>query len=88
VRDRHGEHVKLSRFSAGVEGVPSVLRRMDNIDRIPVRDLKRSRIWVDAKIMAYNFRPFYAYCRRAGVGALVAFILKDVWGHGKLLLAS
>lgn len=61
------EYTWLSRFRAGVEGVPSVLRRMYNIDRIPVRGLNRSRIWVDAKIMAYNFRAFYAYCRRAGL---------------------
>lgn len=81
------EHVKLSRFRAGVEGVPLVLRRMYNIDRIPVRSLKRSRLWVDAKIMGYNFRAFYAYCRRAGVQSFADFIYKVIWSYRRALLA-
>lgn len=82
------EHIRLSRFRAGVEGVPSVLRRMYNIDRIPVRGLNRSRIWVDAKIMAYNFRAFYAYCRRAGLQLLTDFITRVVWNYRRMLLAN
>lgn len=82
------EHTRLSRFRAGVEGVPSVLRRMYNIDRIPVRGLNRSRIWVDAKIMAYNFRAFYAYCMRSGLQPLVDFTARAVWNFRQALLAS
>jgi len=82
------EHIRLSRFRAGVEGVPSVLRRMYNIDRIPVRGLNRSRIWVDAKIMAYNFRAFYAYCRRAGLQLLTDYFIKVVWNCRRMLLAN
>lgn len=82
------EHIRLSRFRAGVEGVPSVLRRMYNIDRIPVRGLNRSRIWVDAKIMAYNFRAFYAYCRRSGLQLLADYFIKVVWNCRRMLLAN
>lgn len=55
---------ELAAFRAGVEGVPSVLRRRYDIDAIPVRGLKRSRIWVNCKIMAYNFISFFEYCKR------------------------
>lgn len=82
------EHIRLSRFRAGVEGVPSVLRRMYNIDRIPVRGLNRSRTWVDAKIMAYNFRAFYAYCRRSGLQLLADYFIKVVWNCRRMLLAN
>lgn len=55
---------ELAAFRAGVEGVPSVLRRKYEIDHIPVRGLNRSRIWVNCKIMAYNFMSFFSYCRQ------------------------
>jgi hypothetical protein len=82
------EHTRLARFRAGVEGVPSVLRRMYNIDRIPVRGLRRSRIWVDAKIMACNFRSFYACCRKAGLQSLADFIDELIWNRRKAFVAS
>jgi len=55
---------ELAAFRAGVEGVPSVLRRKYAIDNIPVRGLNRSRIWMHCKIMAYNFKSFFGYCKR------------------------
>lgn len=82
------EHTRLARFRAGVEGVPSVLRRMYDIDRIPVRGLRRSRIWVDAKIMACNFRSFYAYCQKVGLQSLADFIYELVWNLRTALVAS
>ena len=64
-REKMGEarFKELAAFRAGVEGVPSVLRRKYAIDHIPVRGLRRSRIWVSCKIMAYNFKSFFGYCR-------------------------
>ena len=65
-RDKMGEarFQELAAFRAGVEGVPSVLRRKYAIDDIPVRGLNRSKVWVNCKIMAYNFKSFFGYCRR------------------------
>lgn len=65
-REKMGEarFKELAAFRAGVEGVPSVLRRKYVIDKIPVRGLSRSRIWVHCKIMAYNFKSFFGYCKR------------------------
>ena len=65
-RAKMGEprYQELAAFRAGVEGIPSVLRRKYAIDHIPVRGLKRSRIWVNCKIMAYNFMSVFGYCRR------------------------
>ncbi len=66
---------EMAAFRAGVEGVPSVLRRKYAIDDIPVRGLKRSRIWVNCKIMAYNFMSFFGYCKReAKKGETLAFL--------------
>lgn len=65
-RTRHGtpEHQALADFRAGVEGVPSVLRRVYRVDELPVRGLIRARMWDGFKVMAYNFRSYYSYLKR------------------------
>lgn len=64
------EHQMLADFRAGAEGIPSVLRRVYGFDDIPVRGLKRSRIWSHFKLMAHNFKSFYSYFKRTGAGPL------------------
>lgn len=54
-------HKELSNYRAGIEGIPSVLRRVFHIDHIPVRGFVRSKIWVNAKVMALNFKMFWKY---------------------------
>lgn len=63
VRSQMGSerHKELSNFRAGAEGIPSALRRGYGIDRIPVRGFVRSKIWIRAKIMAYNFKSLLRY---------------------------
>lgn len=63
-------HQALADFRAGVEGVPSVLRRVYRIDDLPVRGLVRTRIWDHFKVMAYNFKSYYRYCKRSGASPL------------------
>ena len=61
-RDRNTEEFKkMSRFRNGVETIPSILRRKYQIDRMPVRGLKRERFWFGCKIGALNFRKFCKY---------------------------
>ncbi len=60
------EHQILVDFRAGAEGIPSVLRRVYGLDNIPVRGLKRSRIWGHFKLMVHNFKSFYSYFKRTG----------------------
>ncbi len=60
------KHQTLADFRAGAEGIPSVLRRVYGFDDIPVRGLKRSRIWGHFKLMAHNFKSFYSYFKRNG----------------------
>ncbi len=69
---------ELAAFRAGVEGIPSVLRRRYAIDHIPVRGLKRSKIWVNCKIMAYNFVSVFGYCRRKAKEERVSTFLTRV----------
>src|SRR5699024_2396420 len=52
-------HKELSHYSAGIEGIPSILRRVFHIDHIPVRGHVRLKIWVHAKVMALNFKMFW-----------------------------
>mgnify|MGYP001333524842 CR=1 FL=1 len=56
---------ELADFRVGVEGVPSLLRRAYNVDRIPLRGLLRRGIWVHSKIMAFNFKSFFACFKKA-----------------------
>lgn len=64
------EHQALGDFRAGVEGIPSVLRRVYSIDALPVRGLIRTRVWDHFKIIAYNFKAVYRYFRRCGASPL------------------
>ena len=71
-------HQAFGDFPNGVEGLPSVLRQVYGIDKVLVRGLTRSRIWDHGKVMAFNFRSFFEYCRKNGVSALsssLVFIL-------------
>jgi len=66
----------LADFRAGVEGVPSVLRRAYDIDGPPVRGLVPTSLWDHFKVMAYNFRSYYRYYQKTGLkGPSFAFIL-------------
>lgn len=49
-------HKQLANYRAGVEGVPSVLKRVHNVDNIPIRGQVRSKIWIFASIIAQNFK--------------------------------
>ncbi|MBS7531698.1 hypothetical protein IC619_014530 [Hazenella sp. IB182353] len=39
----------LACFRGGVEGIPSVLRRTWGVDRLPIRGLLRSKMWIGLK---------------------------------------
>ncbi len=65
-----GWHRVLAAFRAGVEGVPSVLRRAYDIDGPPIRGLVRTATWDHLKVIAFKFRSFFRYCQRTGTEAL------------------
>jgi len=48
------EYQELARKRAGIEGIPSVLRRRYKIDHLPVRGKVRSKVWLGFKISAIN----------------------------------
>jgi hypothetical protein len=43
------EYKELARKRAGIEGIPSVLRRRYKIDHLPVRGLIRVKVWLGFK---------------------------------------
>ena len=48
------EYQELARKRAGIEGIPSVLRRRYKIDHLPVRGEVRLKVWLGFKISAIN----------------------------------
>ena len=84
------EHRRLGDFRAGVEGVPSVFRRVYHVDSIPVRGLIRSRVWHHFKVMAYNFKSCLGYLKKAGAASpLFSFITRFLsagcrWGTNSI----
>jgi len=48
------EYQELAKKRAGIEGIPSVLRRKYKIDHLPVRGEVRSKVWLGFKISAIN----------------------------------
>ena len=65
------EYIELTNQRAGVEGIPSVLRRRYKIDTMPIRGLLRSKLWVGFKIAAYNFKKLLAQIVKTGSIALI-----------------
>ena len=48
------KYQELARKRAGIEGIPSALRRRYKIDHLPVRGLIRVKVWLGFKISAIN----------------------------------
>ena len=61
------EYIKLTNKRAGVEGIPSVIRRKYQVDAMPVRGLLRSKIVFGFKIGAYNFNKLLRYLKKKGI---------------------
>lgn len=61
------EYIKLTNKRAGVEGIPSVIRRKYKVDAMPVRGLLRSKILFSFKIGAYNFNKLLKYLKKKGI---------------------
>lgn len=61
------EYIQLTNKRAGVEGIPSVIRRKYQVDSMPVRGLLRSKLWFSFKIGAYNFNKLLRYLGKKGV---------------------
>lgn len=52
---------ELADFRNGVEAIPSLLRRKYNVDKIPVRGKKATRLFFGFKIAALNFKKLLSY---------------------------
>jgi len=48
------EYQELARKRAGIEAIPSILRRRYKIDHLPVRGLVRVKVYLGFKISAIN----------------------------------
>lgn len=57
-------HKQLANYRAGIEGTPSVLKRVHNVDNIPIRGQVRSKIWIFASVIAQNFKRCTKHLRK------------------------
>ena len=69
------EYIEIINQRAGVEGIPSVLRRRYKIDNMPIRGLLRSKLWVGFKIAAYNFKKLLVNLLKNTAYALIKFFI-------------
>ena len=68
------EYIKLANQRAGIEGIPSVLRRRYKIDTMPIRGLLRSKLWFGFKIAAYNFKKLLKQFLESGIDCFLNII--------------
>lgn len=62
-----GEEYKLfARLRNGVETIPSILKNVYHVNRMPVRGRIRSKFFLGSKIAALNFRKLLGYRRGTG----------------------
>ena len=55
------DFLQFTNFRNGVEGIPSVLRRAYNVDRIPFRGLVRKKHSLGIKLTAINSKRTIKY---------------------------
>jgi hypothetical protein len=53
------EFVELTNQRAGVEGLPSIFRRVYNVDSMPVRGELRSKFYFGFKVLASNVKKLF-----------------------------
>ncbi|WP_304519787.1 transposase [Clostridium estertheticum] len=69
------EYIELINQRAGVDGIPSVLRRRYKIDNIPIRGLLRSKLWVGFKFAAYDFKKLLVNILKNTADASIKFFI-------------
>jgi hypothetical protein len=71
---RTKEYLSTANKRAGVEGVPSVLRRRHHIDALPVRGLVRSKLWYGLKIGAINMKRLMKGIEKGKFSSFISLI--------------
>jgi hypothetical protein len=79
------EYQQLAAKRAGIEGIPSVLRRKYSIDYLPVRGLVRSSVWFGLKIGAINAIRMLGRVKRHRRQRLKTRLSQCLLSHGEFL---
>jgi len=66
IRAKQGteRHKELANFRAGVEGVPSALKRNYDLEHLPTRGDVRPKIWITCSIIAQNFKSCVKHIKK------------------------
>jgi hypothetical protein len=72
------QYQEIASKRAGVEGIPSTLRRRYNVDHLPVRGKVRSKVWLGFKIGAINCKRYIKSRIQATKDTLSAGIIKHL----------
>jgi len=73
------EYQELARKRAGIEGIPSVLRRKYKIDHLPVRGLIRGKVYLGFKISAINCKRLIKGLMNRPKGSLPALLYNHLF---------
>lgn len=68
------EYKGIASKRAGVEGIPSVLRRKYGIDHLPIRGKVRSKVWLGFKISAINCKRLINNLIKTDMDTLITFM--------------
>lgn len=85
------EYIELTNKRAGVEGIPSVLRRKYDVDYMPVRGSVRSKFWFGFKIAAFNVKQLFkgvALLDRASFSHLYAYLIYILYPVSYILFSK
>jgi len=73
------EYQDLAKKRAGIEGIPSVLRRRYKIDYLPVRGEVRSKVWLGFKISAINCKRLIKGLMNSPIPELFIFLFNHLF---------
>jgi len=73
------EYQELAKKRAGIEGIPSALRRRYKIDHLPVRGLVRVKVYLGFKISAINCKRLIKGLINRPKAALPVFLFNHLF---------
>ena len=71
------EYQEIASKRAGVEGIPSTLRRQYDVDHLPVRGIVRAKVWLGFKIGAINCKRYI----KSMIGAPKCTLISRIRDH-------
>ena len=93
LRENSDEYKNVSRLRAGIEGIPSVLRRRYNIDNRPIKGKVYLCMWHSASILSINIKRLVINqnndknsTNNGSISSLLVNFIKNIFGSSKYFI--